>query len=303
MFEEGGLKCPMHAAGCTAMVRLEGVRRLLSVSARVLPDPRTTPHVAPLTIAEANRFERFLEEASVPAARRLYCNNLSCVDEHGFRRLNDIGTNPPTKKKGFACIWCSTRMCPECKRPHHPNQPDCAKAKAENRSLTDAVISATTKPCPNCGFQTSHYHGHSCHHIAPGTGCPQCHTHWCYSCGMAPPQGRRMPGYCSSTPRCRLNCASTSIADHLDRSSGWPVDQRCGCAICPDCRPGRPCQHCPGSCVVCKGVVPHGLFDMTQMAAVYDPDLDLGGEGASVGAGGAAATRSSGTGTSQCRIS
>ena len=166
-------------------------------------------------------------------------------------------------------------MCPECKRPHHPNQPDCAKAKAEKLSLTDAVISATTKPCPNCGFRTSHYHGHSCHHIAPGSGCPQCHKHWCYSCGMSPPNGRRMPGYCPSSPRCRLNCESASITDHLDRSSGWPVDQRCGCAICPDCRPGRPCPHCPGSCVVCKGLVPHGSFDSSR-AVEYDPNMDQG---------------------------
>ena len=38
----------------------------------------------------------------------------------------------------------------------------------------------------------------------------------------------------------------------------------CGCPICPDCRPGRPCAHCdpPGQCVVCRGVVPPGSLEL-----------------------------------------
>ena len=266
MFEAGGLKCPMHASGCTAMVRLEGVRRLLSVSARVLPDPRTSPPVPPLTIAEARRFERFLEEASVPAEQRLYCINYLCTDQNGFRRLNDMGplSTRPSKPIGFQCVWCNTKMCIECKRAHHPYERDCSKAATANQTLTEAVILATTKPCPHCGFKTSHYHGHSCHHIAPGTGCPQCHKHWCYSCGKKAPSSHNS-GYCPSSPRCKLNCRNRHINDHLDTSNGWPIDQRCGCPICPDCRPNRPCNHCSGSCVVCKGLVPHGTFEESKI--------------------------------------
>jgi hypothetical protein len=56
------------------------------------------------------------------------------------------------------------------------------------------------------------------HHITPGTGCPRCHTHWCYMC-RAPMN----PKTCA----CPLFCTAT-----------------CGCPICPDCRPGHPCKQC-----------------------------------------------------------
>lgn len=31
----------------------------------------------------------------------------------------------------------------------------------------------------------------------------------------------------------------------------YPHDVRCGCQICPDCRPNDPCATCHGSCCVC----------------------------------------------------
>ena len=60
-----------------------------------------------------------------------------------------------------------------------------------------------------------------------------------------------MSSYCKS---------DRSVLDHLDDSeTGWPKDTRCGCFICDECRPGKPCPQCPrGSCVVCQGIVPPG---------------------------------------------
>lgn len=34
----------------------------------------------------------------------------------------------------------------------------------------DLFTISTTKACPSCGFRSSHYHGHQCHHISPYGG-------------------------------------------------------------------------------------------------------------------------------------
>ena len=56
-----------------------------------------------------------------------------------------------------------------------------------NRIDDDPYLLASTKACPNCSIRTSHYHGHSCHHISPAKapkrgGCPNCHVNYCYKC-------------------------------------------------------------------------------------------------------------------------
>merc|ERR1712007_173279 len=66
--------------------------------------------------------------------------------------------------------------CPYCQ--HQWNQ---AQQTGQD-AATAAMISATSKPCPNCGLPITHYHGHDCHHISPGTGCPSCKQHFCYVC-------------------------------------------------------------------------------------------------------------------------
>ena len=58
-------------------------------------------------------------------------------------------------------------------------------------------------------------------------------------------------------------CDDAAIAANIAHPNGWPIDRRCGCQICPDCRPGgRPCDPrlCSGNCVVCRGLVPPGGF-------------------------------------------
>jgi hypothetical protein len=106
-----------------------------------------------------------------------------------------------------------------------------------------------SQACPNCGFRISHFHGHACHHIKPGSGCPNCGTHFCYNCL------RR--GTSGAACGCRLYCQNDGILAHL-AAAPYPRDARCGCPICPDCRPGAECAQCDGSCVVCRGAVPPG---------------------------------------------
>ena len=53
---------------------------------------------------------------------------------------------------------------------------------------------------------------------------------------------------------------------------------RCGCPICPDCRPNKPCALCSGSCVVCRGIVPPGM-----LAAAPEPEPEPVAEGALAG--------------------
>eukprot|EP01038_Epipyxis_sp_PR26KG_P004472 gene4472-6323_t len=128
---------------------------------------------------------------------------------------------------------------------------------------SNGYIEATTKPCPKCKVRGTHFHGHACHHISPSGGCPNCKTHYCFKCLSTEEQnlstrGNRatcLCGYWSSF------CAPISNADdakqYIDKSP-YPHDRRCGCAICPECRPSKPCESCPGDCVVCLRILPPG---------------------------------------------
>ena len=52
----------------------------------------------------------------------------------------------------------------------------------QEAETSDLYIISTTKSCPNCEFRVTHWHGHSCHHIQPGAGCPKCKVPFCYKC-------------------------------------------------------------------------------------------------------------------------
>lgn len=53
---------------------------------------------------------------------------------------------------------------------------------------TDPYVLATSKACPICGFRSTHYHRHHCHHISRNEGqrkhqgCPNCAHQYCYKC-------------------------------------------------------------------------------------------------------------------------
>lgn len=150
----------------------------------------------------------------------------------------------------------------------------------------DPYILATTKNCPTCQFGVTRYHGHSCHHISPGTGCPNCHHHFCYVCLSSGEQNTAERGYvaacnCTWQPRfdylgdgiARANwssyCKDEITEANISYDRGTPYDNRCGCFFCPECRRGRPCPDCHGTCVVCLGLVKSGPTEL------YRPDMGL----------------------------
>ena len=114
--------------------------------------------------------------------------------------------------------------------------------ESERRRLEEEATAAllrTVKRCPQCGMGISHYRGHACHHIKPGSGCPSCGFHFCYVC-LGPHLSCRCE-YQGST-YCRP-CPGRPLM------IGRGAD--CGCPDCPDCLPGRPCPRCDG-CFVCQ---------------------------------------------------
>ena len=54
-------------------------------------------------------------------------------------------------------------------------------------------------------------------------------------------------------------------------------DSRCGCVICADCLPGKPCGDlCDGNCVVCAGILPPGPRELgSSWAKDLEAFLDL----------------------------
>jgi len=131
----------------------------------------------------------------------------------------------------------------------------------------DLFIISTTKACPHCGYRSTHYHGHQCHHISPARppkrgGCPNCHINYCYKCLSTETENIRDR---NSASNCRCGCWSNfcrpinSLSDINNyiatNDGGIPYDVRCGCVICSDCRYGSPCSFCSGDCCVCRGSV------------------------------------------------
>ena len=134
---------------------------------------------------------------------------------------------------------------------------------------SDPFIVATTKKCPNCCLQTTHYHGHDCHHITPNNGCPNCHVHYCYKCLSTGPDNLRDRGN-SSICSCGFWSSFCSPITSLDQITMLPVphDNSCGCVFCPDCSFEKPCNVCNGSCMVCRGVVPPGVRSLEEVGAL-----------------------------------
>jgi len=164
------------------------------------------------------------------------------------------------------CPFCKRRSCVRCRTPAHTLLTcEEVQSSAPSAHASTALLYATSRPCPNCGFFVTHYHGHACHHIRPGSGCPSCGTHWCYSCGSRGTSGRA----CG----CALFCDNDDVVANLV-ALPFPYDRRCSCPICPDCRPGAPCAQCTGSCVVCRGILPPGPSSAEDVDTWADAVVD-----------------------------
>ena len=103
---------------------------------------------------------------------------------------------------------------------------EAAERARARREAEERLPEGLFKRCPGagCGVPIQHARGHHCHHIAPGTGCTLCGTHFCYACLRV-----YLPG------ESRIHCPN---------GCGVFCDARCDCPDCPECKPGRPCVDC-----------------------------------------------------------
>ena len=264
---------------------------------------------APLSMTEVQRLGRFVYEAGIQQHCRFYCTNKTIcgrlfeVEEHLLN--SDINQALSTEECCVECPFCDRASCVRCKIPFH-GALSCYEVEEmgaeravgagegggggrEKSGLSMELIRATSKPCPSCSMSISHYHGHACHHIAPGTGCVNCGYHFCFSCGQ--PAGPAIPAG-SSGCSCPAYCINDHVLSNIKKLP-IPHDTRCGCVFCPDCkctilppaatwkkhdkakRPRggnfeisekvatgkgmtvvpHPCAQCDGTCVVCTGLV------------------------------------------------
>ena len=264
LFDAEGLKCPMPQ--CTHHVKNK-IHQMKDIAKQTLPDPAFRTDAVPLTDDECEQYLCFMQEASIPVERRIWCKNPAC-GQHAMPM--DVGEGRYQTPSKFVCMFCESEayaLCTQCKELHHPGTGDCKRAMTwrGTNSKSDTLIKLTSKPCPYCTTPTTHFHGHGCHHIMPDGGCPSCHKHWCFACRTAC-QTQVGNNYCASKPRCSMFCKSEDIERNIDVSSGYPIDRRCSCPICPECRLGRPCAVCSGDCVVCKGLVFPGKMVAAAMA-------------------------------------
>jgi len=126
----------------------------------------------------------------------------------------------------------------------------------------DAMINATTKPCPKCNYRASHFHSHHCHHVSRDGGCMNCKTNFCYKCLQCGPDNLQIRGgesecLCGGWSNFCTRIETPRQAKLFIKQTPYPVDVRCGCAICPDCSKGSRGGNCgcDGDCSVCKGYV------------------------------------------------
>ena len=178
-----------------------------------------------ITGATSDRFERQTLLSLQKFKECPLCQQLSLSAEPGYKRVQ--------------CRHCLGHFCQICDAAWHEGV-TCEVFQREKKQRngvdeeTKLFIQASSKPCPQCGIPISHYFKHACHHIRPGTGCPNCHVHFCYVC-LTPYENQ-------GNHRCENGCPLFC-----------PNDRSCNCPTCPDCQPGRPCQLCDAEgCPQCQ---------------------------------------------------
>ena len=147
-------------------------------------------------------------------------------------------------------------------------------------------IASTSKPCPKCKLLAQHPHGHHCHHISPGGGCPGCGTNFCYKCLKTAEEnelerGAEFQCECGGWSNfCKAIMSDREIRRFLTLEDGYPRDSRCGCPICSICRgplePGgepTPCEMCDGDCSVCLGFIAPGPTELGTDWVAQPPDI------------------------------
>ena len=196
-------------------------------------------HCAPLTKQEVDKLKAWLEESN----QEVSSMSLSA------RNLNFCWDSKPEAVLSPSFSFYQSEQ---------------DKKDLSSQSISEDFVAATTKPCPKCNFRGTHYHGHACHHISPGSGCPSCRVHYCYVCKCTAEENKRERG---NEHSCKCGnwssfCSSFRSVDEVQSYLSilpYPHDNRCGCIVCPDCRFGSPCPMCPGQCDVCLGYINPGI--------------------------------------------
>ena len=165
----------------------------------------------------------------------------------------------------------------DCEELTHEEVNDLRKWLEEKREIKiftdddfDLFVISTTKACPSCGFRSTHFQGHQCHHVE----CPNCNINYCYKCLSSEIENIRDRG---EDYACKCGCwtnfchsikSPSDIEKYISiNEGGIPFDIRCGCIICNDCREDMMCIYCPGDCCVCLGYVnpsPNEVIDASS---------------------------------------
>lgn len=95
-------------------------------------------------------------------------------------------------------------------------------------SSSQPTAISVCKKCPQCSTPVLHYRDHQCHRVK----CAYCMAEFCYNCLQITESGVK-------TTSCTKNCNPS-------------CDDTCGCPICQECTPGRPCSACSGCCPSCR---------------------------------------------------
>ena len=128
---------------------------------------------------------------------------------------------------------CCYRFCALCGEKLHSNMScDAYGIQKKNTEKSDKqsqeYISVSSKQCPRCGIWIQHWYGHGCHQMK----CSKCAFQFCYYCLRSLSDHVRQH---SGDVRCPLYCNST-----------------CGCKVCEECKPRKPCVTCSGKCPTCS---------------------------------------------------
>lgn len=260
--------------------------------------------------AEVSKMQKFSVVATFNPNELVHCPtcNVPCWIDDNFRNMSlpssSSAAAAAAASRANSCrVMCSNPQCGstfcwQCQvpwAPHHRGKTclEYQQSVSASDRISEDFVRATSKRCPSCNTHLTHFHGHSCHHISPvgakGGGCPFCHVHFCYACLATGTENVELRG---DRRACRCPggrwstyCQSDGIGQFLVLHP-YPHDSRCGCAICPDCRPGKPCggalttadggvitgdAGCDGTCIVCMGLVEPGPRELSPGGVV--PDL------------------------------
>lgn len=165
-------------------------------------------------------FEQWAYTQAIPVHQLFYCPVEECGELMELHRTvgayRELDMQPTEK-----CASCHTPVCVACGTVAH--SPISCDENMERIAAQAWMLDNHAKQCPACGISILHYRDHGCHHIMPGSGCPNCSHHFCYAClGPFP------------CKQCSLFC-----------------NDQCGCPACPDCAPGARCSACSGCHVCC----------------------------------------------------